>query len=73
MTLETDAWVDVFFDDKNIANTIHALLKPIGLNVENLTNLCIYAHNTDLVPSLSLEGLMPFRGKYMYVYPYIYI
>ena len=70
MISETDAWVDVFFDDKNIANTLHAILKPIGFNVEDLTNLCICAHNTDLIPSLSLEGLMPFRGKYMYTLPY---
>jgi len=66
----TTPWADAFFGKKVIISTLQTLLKPTGRTLLDLQQLCTVALNTDLVPALTSEGLLPFINNYSYVFPY---
>ena len=63
-------WFEEFFDKDNIVMTFQLLLRASGRTLDDLQELCIVALNTDIVPALTQEGLMPFSNNYTYVIPY---
>ena len=66
----TNEWFAEFFDKDNIVMTFQLLLRTSGRTLNDLQELCIVALNTDIVPALTQEGLMPFSNNYTYVIPY---
>jgi hypothetical protein len=66
----TSLWFDEFFNKDNIVMTLQILLKSSGRTLLDLQQLCIIALNTDVVPALTQEGLMPFSNNFTYVIPY---
>ena len=66
----TSLWVEAFFGKQVIISTLQTLLKPSGRTLVDLQQLCTISLNTDLVPALTNEGLLPFINNYSYVYPY---
>ena len=63
-------WQQAFFGKEYIVSTLQTLLRPSGQTLSDLQTLCIVAINTELVPALTMEGLMPFSDNYSYVIPY---
>jgi hypothetical protein len=64
------SWVDFFFDENNIMNSLQTLLKDSGQTLNDMVTLCTIMLNSELVPALTSEGLMPFANQYAYVIPY---
>lgn len=63
-------WQQAFFVKDVIVSTLQTLLRPSGQTLADLQALCIVAMNTEIVPALTMEGLMPFSNNYSYVIPY---
>ena len=63
-------WQQAFFGKECIVSTLQTLLRPSGQTLFDLQTLCIVAINTEIVPALTMEGLMPFSNNYSYVIPY---
>ena len=63
-------WISEFFEADSIVHTMQSLLRCGGHTVGDLCKLCIAAHESDLVPALTQEGLMPFSNNYAYVFRY---
>ena len=63
-------WEQYFFAPNSIVSTLQTLLRPSAQVLEDLQTLCITALQTDIVPALTQEGLMPFANNYSYVFPY---
>ena len=61
---------DIFFDEKNIVNTMQCLLSDTNKTIEDLSSLCVAMQNNDIVISLTHSGLMPIASAHMYIFPY---
>jgi hypothetical protein len=63
-------WFDEFFDEHNIVNTIQHLLLQ---NDDTLEDLCAFistANKSTIIMAMTSEGLVPFAGDHMYVFPF---
>jgi hypothetical protein len=63
-------WFDEFFDENNIVNTIQHLLLQ---NDDTIEDLCVFittANKSTIIMAMTSEGLVPFAGDHMYVFPF---
>ena len=65
-----EGWIAEFFEADSIVHTMQSLLRGGGHTASDLCKMCIVAHESDLVPALTPEGLMPFSNNYGYVFRY---
>lgn len=71
--LSATSWLDAFFDERNIVNTLQCLLLETSTTIDDLVTLCVAMQTNDLVLSLTHRGLMPIASAHMYVFPYTHM
>lgn len=67
--MSSAVWIDEFFGEHSIVNTLQILLMNTNRSLEDLCSLCVIAHKSKIVVAFTSEGLMPFTNN-TYVYPY---
>lgn len=63
-------WLDVFFGENSIVNTIQTLLLQTHRTVDDLCTLGSAIHKSSVIMAFTSRGMVPLAGDPLYVFPF---